>query len=215
MRRFNIYNLPFFRFADVYHQKTNPGCVFCSSIPMNKYKHLLSGGDLRSVGNVNALISTIHSQQEFDLLFELAYDNDRVVKMRAMDAIEKITKPSAGYLQSHKQQILKLIKDNTAKEYKWHLALLLPRLNLNKKELASVWDTLTQWVNDKTNSKIVRVNSIQGLYDLCIKAPHLMDDFNLIIQQVEIENIPSINARIRLIKKNMIKKSSIFRYRND
>jgi hypothetical protein len=79
----------------------------------------------------------------------------------------------------------------------------MPRLRLNDAELGKGWDTLTRWAKDKTNSGIVRVNSVQGLFELLKPQNELIEDFKLTLQEIEKENIPSINARIRLIRKHL------------
>lgn len=129
----------------------------------------LPGGDLRSIGEVNNVIENINSQTEFDELFECLSHKERIIVMRAADTIEKITIKHPSYLKKHKTAIFKLCDTASNKELKWHLALLLPRFELNKEELHKARNLLTQWAFDKTNSRIVRVNSIQSLFELLKK----------------------------------------------
>jgi hypothetical protein len=63
-----------------------------------------------------------------------------------------------------------------------------------------IWQILTNWATDKRKAKIVRVNSLQGLYNILYSNKELRQDFNLILRKVERENIPSINARLRKLK---------------
>jgi hypothetical protein len=63
------------------------------------------------------------------------------------------------------------------------------------------WQTLSNWLTDVKESKIVRVNSMQGLYELIKKCDELRQEFELITSQIEKENIPSLNARLRILKK--------------
>lgn len=168
---------------------------------MKKLEELLSGGDLRSIGQSNHLVSIIITQKDFDQLFQLLSNENRLIAMRAADAIEKITIKSPQYLSKHKTALLALCYTAKEKELKWHLALLLPRLKLNDAELGKAWDTLTKWAKDKTNSRIVRVNAVQALFELLIQQDALIDDFKLTLLEIETENIPSINARIRLLRK--------------
>ena len=46
----------------------------------------------------------------------------------------------------------------------------------------------------------MRVNAIQGLFDLSKVNPELKDDFEQVLSAVEHERIPSIQARIRKLK---------------
>lgn len=167
---------------------------------MKNYDNLLKGGDLRSIGKVNIVIKEIKSQTDFDALFNGLFNSDRKIVMRAADAIEKITIENSGYLLKHKKKILSLCETAKEKELKWHLALLVSRIKLTKAELGRVWQTLTYWAIDKNESKIVRVNSIQGLFNLLLHHQEFGQDFEITINVLESENIPSITARIKKLK---------------
>jgi hypothetical protein len=167
---------------------------------LNKFHDILKGGDLRSIGRSNDIVAVINSQHEFDELFIGLRSSDRKVVMRTADAIEKITKHNTIYLQKHKKELLNLCQISKHIELKWHLALLITRLRLSKREFGQTWDTLTKWATDRNESKIVRVNSIQGLFNLLQVRPELTQDFNLTVSIIEKEKTPSINARIKKIK---------------
>ncbi len=78
--------------------------------------------------------------------------------------------------------------------------MLISRLPLDSKEFGQAWNALTNWAKDKTNSRIVRVNSIQGLFEMLNQQDDLKKDFSLTLTELEKEHIPSINARIRKIR---------------
>lgn len=168
---------------------------------MKDFEKFLFGGDLRSIGKSNLVVSFIKNQKDFDDLFEYIFHKDRIIVMRTADVIEKITIENPEYLTKYKNRIIDLCTIAEDKELKWHLALLVPRLPLDSKEFGKAWDTLTNWANDKTNSRIVRVNSIQGLHEMLKHKNELTEDFSLTITHLEEENIPSINARIRKLRK--------------
>ena len=157
----------------------------------------LDGGDLRTIAGANKIVSLIKTQDDFDKLFQYLFSDDRLIVMRTADAIEKITTKHPEYLKKHKQEIINLMNTAKDKEFKWHLALIVARLNLTTDELGIIWQKLSNWAKDKKESKIVRVNSIQSLFDLVKKNPELKRDFDLTIQEITSENIPSINARLR------------------
>ncbi len=160
----------------------------------------LKGGDLRSIANVDKLVILIKSQKDFDKLFQYLFSKDRLIVMRTADAIEKVSRRKFEYLNKCTQDIINLMNAAIDKELKWHLALISSRLNLSIQDLGIVWDKLTFWATDKKESKIVRVNSIQALFDLANKNEELKRDFSLTVQTIENENIPSINARLRKLK---------------
>lgn len=167
---------------------------------MGHFDNILKGGDLRSIGHSKKVIALVDNQESFDELFQYLFHSDRKIVMRAADAIEKVTSSNFDYLKTHKKEILQFCYRAENKEFKWHLALLAPRLSLSKQEREKVWHTLNNWVTDKRESRIVRVNSLQGLFILSAQSIEFKKEFNLTLSEMEKENIPSLNARIRKLK---------------
>ena len=163
-------------------------------------KEKLGGGDLRSIGEANNVADGIDSQDGFDSLFNCLHEKERLIVMRAADAIEKITLTHPEYLQQHKDEIIGFCLSETNIEFKWHLAILLSRLPLLTKEQYTVFDILKKWALNPEESKIVRVNALQSLYELSKQNEIFKKDFSSIVSIVEKENVPSLNARIRKLK---------------
>ena len=173
---------------------------FQQATSMDKLVQLLSGGDLRSLGNSNSLISAVQNQTDFDELFALLFHFDRIIVMRAADVIEKITATRPELLAKHKASIFDLSHQVNNKELKWHLALLFPRLSLDHQEMSPAWEMLRAWAKDLTNSRIVRVNSLQGLFELLKSDSKRKEDFLHLLEELQKENIPSLNARIKKLR---------------
>jgi hypothetical protein len=93
------------------------------------------------------------------------------------------------------------LKSADHKELKWHIAQLVPRIDLTVEELNEVWNTLAYWTLNKNESKVVRVNALQGLFDLSKDRPELKAEFNRVVLAIDHEMIPSIQARIRKFRK--------------
>lgn len=167
---------------------------------MGNWASYLKGGDLRSIGKVENLIPLVQNQATFDKLFKYLHSGDRLVVMRAADAIDKVTVNKPEFLSKHKKNIVQFLSTATDKEFKWHLALLIPRLILSDKELEETWDKLSKWAKDKEESKIVRVNSLQSLFNLARQHTEYEGEFQLISEQIKSENIPSITARLKKLK---------------
>ena len=163
---------------------------------------LLSGGDLRSIGGSAEVVGLIHDQEDFDILFDFLYCGDRLIIMRAADAIEKISRNYTSYLDKYKLSLLGLLADATDKELKWHLAQLVPRLKINSDEKNNAFEIFKKWLLNENESKIVRANSIQALYELSCNSKALTKDFDEILVNIKKENIPSINARIKKLKES-------------
>jgi hypothetical protein len=168
---------------------------------MSSMPNKLTDGDLRSIGDVKSAIIGVTNQKTFDELFAGLFDSERIITMRSADAIEKITIAHPAYLTPHKIELLELLQSAKNIELKWHLAQLMPRLKLSEKETGLVWNILTHWANDKKESRIVRVNSLQALFDIQKEHPKLKKDLTDTISTLERENILSITARIKKLKR--------------
>ncbi|HAD11608.1 MAG TPA: hypothetical protein DCF33_04125 [Saprospirales bacterium] len=162
-------------------------------------KHLGEGGDLRSIGISNAIATLTDGQEKFDELFRCLFSPDRKTVMRAADAVEKVSIIQPDFLQKHAPEILRLCRDAEQMELKWHLALLLARVRWSKNDLQTVRIWLVNRAADPSESKIVRVNALQGLSAL-LEQDANRGQFLTLLDQVESENIPSLNARIKRLR---------------
>jgi hypothetical protein len=169
---------------------------------MKNFEELLQGKDLRSLGENHKIISLVDNQEAFDELFKYLYSDNRNIKMKTIDVIEKITLKESKYLQDHKGEIINLTFDVQDIEFKWHIAQILGRLKYTKNETEKVLRKLTEWILNTNESKIVRVNALQSLYDLSKNDKELRKKFSEIIQYIKKENVPSIKARIKKIMDN-------------
>lgn len=175
-----------------------------NSFDMN-FAHLLLGKDRRSISGSDEVVRAVGDQSTFDELFGLLLHHERLLVMRAADAVEKITMDNRAFLIPHKGQLLALLKSALHNELKWHLALLVPRLQLDENELNEVWRILSYWALNPNESKIVRVNSLQGLFELSHQYPGFDAAFSGILQTLQHEKIPSLQARLRKLNKIKVK----------
>jgi hypothetical protein len=167
---------------------------------MKKFEPYLKGGDLRSTLGVAQLVPLIKSQNDFDLLFPYLSDENRLLAMRAADAVEKITVDHAEYLKPHTAHLIQLLDRARHKELKWHLAQLIGRAPLSNEQMHHVWLILTKWAMDTSESKIVRVNALQALDDLSKRNIRFEKSLAPIVHALEKEDVPSIQARLRKLK---------------
>ena len=127
----------------------------------------LRGGDRRSIGKVNEVVAAVRKKPDlFKDLVNGLFDENPVVRMRAADAIEKISLDNPQSLQPFKTELIRLAQQTQQQELRWHTAQMIPRLKLTPKEAATVTDILFDYLNDK--SKIVVTFAIQALSDLAL-----------------------------------------------
>ncbi len=124
----------------------------------------LEGGDRRSIGQVAKVVEAVNAQPAlFDTVFKAMLVDDPIVRMRAADAVEKITANQPHYLQPHKDTLINQVAHVNQQEVRWHVAQLLPRLSLNRRERETVVEILFGYLQDK--SKIVKTFALQALAD--------------------------------------------------
>lgn len=167
-----------------------------------EFTKLLLGKDLRRLKNNKKVVEAVTDQKSFDELFGLIFHHERPLVMRAADAVEKITTKEPDFLRPHKTQLLSVLRSADHKELKWHIAQLVTRIDLDKQECEDVVHILTYWARNKNESKIVRVNALQGLFDISQRHPELRETLQETMALMEHEIIPSIQARIRKLRKS-------------
>ena len=92
------------------------------------------------------------------------WSDDPIVRMRAADAVEKVSRRYPDVLHPFKVELLGLLSEATQQELRWHLAQMIPRLELSERERHRAAEAFRNYLNDR--SSIVKTFAIQGLADL-------------------------------------------------
>lgn len=154
----------------------------------------LRGGDRRSVGNVSAVIATVAKNPDlFSDLVNGLFDSDPVVRMRAADAMEKISGDEPRSLQPFKARLVDLAQQTRQQELRWHLAQMIPRLELTYQETKTVTNIFFDYLTD--DSKIVVTFAMQALSDLAIKNAAVSPRVLKAIEELTQTGSPAIQAR--------------------
>ena len=154
----------------------------------------LRGGDRRSIGKVSEVVAAV--QKKPDLFKDLVtglFDEDPVVRMRAADAMEKISLDNPQSLQPFKTELIRLAQQTQQQELRWHTAQMIPRLKLTSKETATVTDIFFEYLNDK--SKIVVTFAMQALSDLALKRAEASARVLRAIEKLSRTGSPAIQSR--------------------
>jgi hypothetical protein len=134
-------------------------------MPRKNILTLLAGGDRRTVGRADRVAAMVSKDSSlFPELMAGFWSEDVLVRMRAADAAEKVTRTNRELLRPYKKELLGLMSEAEEQELRWHLAVMVPRLLLNAEErrLAASW--LNKYLDDR--SSIVKTFALQGLADL-------------------------------------------------
>ncbi len=172
------------------------------SAPLSSLLKKLTGGDRRQIGQSNTIVQTVLKKPVlFDELFSGLTIDDPLVRMRAADAAEKITRDNPDLLQPHKKAVLHILESTTEQEVAWHVAAMAPRLRLSKKECARVRTILESYLN--APSRIQRVMALQGLVDLTAQDPSLLPEVKRTVSAALKTGAPSARARARRLKEQL------------
>jgi hypothetical protein len=162
----------------------------------------LQGGDRRSIGKVQEVVVDVRNDFSlFEVLVDGLFAEDPLIRMRAADALEKITADFPEYLQSFKPRLIRLTGDTTQQEVKWHLAQILPRLKLGPDEKKEIVKKLFLYLNDK--SKIVVTFALQALADLAVEDKNLQPRIIRVLEEFTQTGSPAIKSRGRKLLKQL------------
>jgi hypothetical protein len=156
----------------------------------------LKGGDRRTIGQADRMAAMVSDDPKLfaDLMAGL-WSEDLLVRMRAADAAEKVTRKNQKLLQPYKKELLGLLVEAEEQELRWHLAVMVPRLHLTLKERTAVMKTLTVYLEDK--SSIVKTFALQGLAELAEAEASLRPEVIEILREATPAGTPAMKARSR------------------
>ncbi len=157
---------------------------------------LLAGGDRRSLGRSDEVVAMVSANPSLlPQLMEGLWSEDPVVRMRAADAIEKVTRDARELFQDFKAALLGLMAETTQKEVRWHLALMVPLLRLSARERDRAVSLLKGYLAD--DSSIVKTFALQGLADLARGCPELQAKIVEILREATRKGTAAMKARSR------------------
>jgi len=161
---------------------------------MNSIVRKLRKGDLRQKGKSEEVVTDVLKKpQLFRHVVAGILDTEPGVRMRASDAVEKITRLRPGLLHPYKKDFLDVFATIDQKEVRWHLAQILPRLELTKKERQQVFDILVSFLDD--DSRIVKTFAMQGLADIAEMDRSYLRRVVKIVKGLMASRIPAIQSR--------------------
>jgi len=121
--------------------------------------------------------------------------DDPIIRMRAADALEKVSKERPALLGSFRDVLLSEATGSDQQEVRWHMAQMLPRLELSRKELHEVVSLLHGYLSDR--SAIVKVCAMQALAELALRDRRLLPSVKATIEGACRKGTPAMRARGR------------------
>ena len=156
----------------------------------------LAGGDRRSIGKVEEVVADVLNDPAlFDALFDGILCDDPIVRMRSADAVEKITAEHPEYLQPYKGRLIRQAAKIAQQEVRWHVAQMLPRLELSGEEYVAAMELLLGYLNDE--SRIVKTFAMQALADFAERDANLRPQVIELLEELTETGSPAMKSRGR------------------
>jgi HEAT repeat protein len=152
--------------------------------------------DRRSTGRADAVAAAVLAEPErFLELVTAMLGDDRLVRMRAADAAEKVTRARPDLLAPHAQTLLDRVAALPEPEVRWHVAQLLPRLPLPAVEREPAIGVLRGYLDD--TSRIVQTCALQALVDLTEGDARTRASVLALVRRWARDGSPAVRARAR------------------
>jgi hypothetical protein len=159
---------------------------------------MLGGRDRRSIGNSDAVAAKVLAADGYSIrdLLECMHDDDPRVRMRSADAAEKVSRVRPDLLQPCLDVLIRLAATSTQAELRWHLAQMLPRLELSGERRTAVMEHMLGYLEDE--SRIVRAFALEALCRLAHMAgPQVRRALRQRLAPFERTGSPAVRAKAR------------------
>jgi len=164
---------------------------------VESFSAMLRGGDRRSIGRSVAVVTAVRrAPGRFDELWHHLAADDAIVRMRAADAAEKLSRDNPSLLAPHKKTLLARTLDDGTAEMRWHLIAMMARLSLNAGEIEELTAYLQNCLREDP-SRIVMVAALQAAADLSSRHPQMKTEFYKMLELARDSSAPSLRARAR------------------
>jgi len=170
---------------------------------MDEILRKLRGGDLRSIGRSDEVVRDIlKTPKLFSIVFDGIFSHDPRIRMRAADAVEKVSKQRPEYLQPLKGKLINHASKIEQQEVRWHVAQMLSYLRLEAAETEAVVRVLLGYLKDK--SKIVQTFSMQTLADIAERDQRYRPRVISVLKDLTGSGSAAVKARGRTLLKKLM-----------
>jgi hypothetical protein len=104
-------------------------------------------------------------------------------------------------MQRYKGPLIGLLAEATQQEVRWHLAVIIPRLELTRSDCRRVAGILRQYLADR--SSIVKTSAMQGLADLLSQNQSLRPTVLELLRSLSRTGTPAMRARGRILLRRL------------
>lgn len=161
----------------------------------------LARGDRRSAGDAPSIAAEIAADRgKLAELVGCLFDRDASVRMRAADALERVSRGNAGWLDAYVDHLLTDAVAIEQVEVRWHIAQIVPRLTMDGEQRRRAAVLLADWF-ENSPSRIVQTSALQAVVDLAESDAALRATSAEMLGRAMRSGVPSLAARARRILK--------------
>ena len=125
---------------------------------------LAEDGKKNSLGRVPDVIEIVLADKaRLEELYGTIFNKDAWVRMRAIDAFEKISRVRADWVQLYIIRIQSDLSKNTQASIRWHMAQIYAQVNLNNTQKSNAINWLVHLLSDIEVDWIVSANCMATL----------------------------------------------------
>lgn len=125
---------------------------------------LAEDGKKNSLGRVNDVVeSVLNDHSRLEELYETMFSPDVWVRMRAVDAFEKICRVHPDWIEAYIDKIQSELDASTQASIQWHIAQIYEQVNLNGTQKRHALDWLTELLRTTDVDWIVSANAMKTL----------------------------------------------------
>lgn len=166
---------------------------------MGNLAQRLARGDRRTTGDATGVADEVAADPaRLPELVECVFSPSAGVRMRAADALERVSRVVPRALDAFIDRLLTDVAAIEQAEVRWHVAQILPRLALDEAQRWRAAALMVQWFRD-AESRIVRTSALQAMVDLAENDAGLRELSAEMMRAALRSGVPSLAARARRI----------------
>jgi hypothetical protein len=158
---------------------------------------LLAEGDKRTVSHVDEVVRRVLEEpHNLRVLIDCTSPGHEGMAMRAADALQKVHVIQPELLLPYADELVRICLSNPQQEVQWHLAQILPTLQLSSDDIRS----LTALLKDNfygSKSSIVKTFSLQAMADIAERHRRFSTDRDEMIAFALSKGTPAMRSRAK------------------
>ncbi|MCL4248864.1 MAG: hypothetical protein KJ065_12025 [Anaerolineae bacterium] len=164
---------------------------------MSLIQQALTGGDRRSLGRTEEVVLWVLADgYRLDELFECLFVEDKIVRMRASDGLEKVARQQPDRFVPYVERLLTDVAEIEQASVQWHLAQILSEIPLTTEQQARAIELLKLNL-DLYDDWIVVNLTLEALAKFARQDDDLRQEFRAILRRYQYSPKKSIASRVR------------------